>query len=112
MKNRPPIRYRIRPSDPAAHLFEVDCIVADPDPAGQRFALPAWIPGSYLIRDYARMVRDLTVVGDDGAPRAATKIDKSTWRIVRGGAPCSRAGSSLRSRCLCARPRLAWSRFG
>ena len=25
-----------------------------PDPAGQRFRLPSWIPGSYLIREFAR----------------------------------------------------------
>ncbi|MBL8374304.1 hypothetical protein, partial [Accumulibacter sp.] len=47
------IRYSIRPSKPEAHLLEVDCTLAEPDPAGQRFALPAWIPGSYLIRDFA-----------------------------------------------------------
>jgi predicted metalloprotease with PDZ domain len=43
--------------------------------------MPAWCPGSYLIRDYARFVRDLTASGDDGRPRAATKVDKQTWRI-------------------------------
>ena len=48
--------------------------------------MPAWCPGSYLIRDYARFVRDLDVTGDDGAPRTAHKIDKSTWRIARRGA--------------------------
>ncbi|MDX9707056.1 MAG: hypothetical protein RBT86_05700, partial [Azospira sp.] len=47
-----PIHYAIRPVDPAAHLYEVTCRVDRPDPAGQRFALPAWIPGSYLIRDF------------------------------------------------------------
>ncbi|MBL8483392.1 MAG: peptidase M61, partial [Rhodocyclaceae bacterium] len=48
------LRYTITPVDPAAHLFEVLLHVARPDPAGQRLALPAWIPGSYLIREYAR----------------------------------------------------------
>jgi hypothetical protein len=50
------IRYSIRPSKPEAHLLEVRCTLAEPDPAGQRFALPAWIPGSYLIRDFARHI--------------------------------------------------------
>jgi predicted metalloprotease with PDZ domain len=35
-------------------LFEVRCTVADPDSSGQRFRLPSWIPGSYLIREFAR----------------------------------------------------------
>jgi predicted metalloprotease with PDZ domain len=83
MKNRPPVRYRIRPIDPAAHLFEVECIVADPDPAGQRFALPAWIPGSYLIRDFARHIVSIHAASR-GTDVALAKLDKHTWRA----APC------------------------
>jgi len=41
---------------PEAHLYRVTCTVDDPDPSGQRFALPAWVPGSYAIRDFARHV--------------------------------------------------------
>jgi len=37
-----PVRYRITPVDPHAHLFEVACTVDDPDPQGQRFTLPTW----------------------------------------------------------------------
>ena len=48
--------------------------------------LPAWCPGSYLIRDYARFVRDLVATGDDGDRRPCEKIDKQTWRISRAGA--------------------------
>ncbi len=46
-----PVRYSIVSKNPAAHLFEVSLTVAEPDPAGQRFLLPVWIPGSYMIRD-------------------------------------------------------------
>lgn len=45
-----PIRYSIVPKQPAAHLFEVTLTLADPAPDGQRFMLPAWIPGSYIVR--------------------------------------------------------------
>ena len=48
------IRYQIAPIDVDAHLFEVRCTIDDPDPQGQRFRLPTWIPGSYLIREFAR----------------------------------------------------------
>ena len=50
------LRYRVWPMDPAAHLFEVRVTVEQPDPAGQVFEMPAWIPGSYMIRDYAKHV--------------------------------------------------------
>ena len=48
------IRYQIAPLDPHAHLFDVRCTVDEPAADGQRFRLPAWIPGSYLIREFAR----------------------------------------------------------
>ena len=86
MKNRPPIRYRIQPKHPHAHLFEVSCTVADPDPAGQRFALPAWIPGSYLIRDFARHVVAIHAESR-GARIPLVKTDKHTWRAAPGRGP-------------------------
>jgi predicted metalloprotease with PDZ domain len=76
-----PIRYTIRPSNPAAHLFEVGCTVASPDPAGQCFALPAWIPGSYLIRDFARHIVAIRAEAGGKSVRLC-KLDKHTWRAA------------------------------
>lgn len=78
-----PIRYRILPRSPEAHRFEVSVTVTDPDPAGQRFALPAWIPGSYLIRDFARHVTGIRAASGR-RPVRLTKLDKQTWHA----APC------------------------
>jgi predicted metalloprotease with PDZ domain len=78
-----PVRYRVLHASPEAHLFEVSCTVADPDPAGQRFALPAWIPGSYLVRDFARHIVGIRAQQGSGTKaRAVTlkKIDKHTWQ--------------------------------
>lgn len=80
------VAYRIAPLDPLAHLFEVRCTVADPDAGGQRFRLPVWIPGSYLIREFARhfvAVRAET----QARPLAIVKEAKDTWRT----APCATA---------------------
>ena len=79
-------QYSIRPLNPAAHLFEVRLTVANPDPAGQVFAMPAWIPGSYMIRDYARHVVAIRAEAD-GVGLAVTKPDKSRWQA----APTERA---------------------
>jgi len=73
--------YRIRPLNPAAHSFEVRCTVARPAPSGQRFALPAWIPGSYLIRDFARHITAVRAECE-GKPVRLEKIDKHTWRAA------------------------------
>jgi len=72
-------RYRIRPSDPAAHLYEVSLTVATPDPDGQVFSLPAWIPGSYMIRDYAKHVISMRAESD-GLAVGLRKLDKSRWQ--------------------------------
>jgi predicted metalloprotease with PDZ domain len=49
------IRYRVRLADLDRHWFEVECRIENPAD-DQRFSLPAWIPGSYLLRDFARHV--------------------------------------------------------
>jgi predicted metalloprotease with PDZ domain len=74
-----PIRYIIVPKNPGAHLFEVTVVVRDPDEAGQLFRVPAWIPGSYLVRDFARNVVG-AAANCDGVPIGLTKVDKSTWQ--------------------------------
>jgi len=74
-----PHRYSIRPLDPRAHLFEVRLTVVKPDEAGQVFAMPAWIPGSYMIRDYARHVVAIRAEAD-GVGLAVSKLDKSRWQ--------------------------------
>jgi predicted metalloprotease with PDZ domain len=79
-----PTRYRIVALDVRAHLFEVACTIDDPDRDGQRFRLPAWIPGSYLIREFARHFVD--VRGScDGEAVAIVKETKDVWRA----APCA-----------------------
>ena len=75
--------YRITPLDPHAHLFEVACTVPDPEPAGQAFRLPAWTPGSYLIREFARHFVDVRAECA-GAPVAVRKTSKDVWQV----APC------------------------
>ena len=74
-------RYSIRPTNPAAHTFEVRCTVTQPDASGQCFALPAWIPGSYLIRDFARHITAIRAECD-GQPVRLDKIDKHTWQVA------------------------------
>ena len=78
-----PVRYRISASNPHAHLYEVSCTVADPDPTGQVFRLPAWVPGSYLIREFARHFIALRATCA-GLPVAVVKTAKDVWQV----APC------------------------
>jgi len=77
------IGYGILPADPGAHIFQVIVEVDQTDPQGQRFMLPAWIPGSYLIRDFARhIVRLRALDAATGRRLRIEKIDKHTWRCA------------------------------
>ncbi|MBV8648078.1 PDZ domain-containing protein [Paludibacterium sp.] len=74
-----PVLYRIRPASPEAHLFEVSLTVSQPAKKGQLFHLPAWIPGSYMIREFARHIVTLHAECG-GQPVALHKLDKHSWQ--------------------------------
>ncbi|RPI61691.1 MAG: M61 family peptidase, partial [Lysobacterales bacterium] len=75
------IRYRVRLADLERHWFEIECrIEAAADE--QRFSLPAWIPGSYLLRDFARHVVRIEAK-NDRETLAVEKIGAAEW-CVRG----------------------------
>lgn len=80
------IRYSIVPKDPGAHVFEVTVTVEAPDAAGQTFTLPAWIPGSYMIREFARHIVQLRAEAN-GKKVTIQKLDKHTWRAARCDGP-------------------------
>lgn len=82
----PSLRYRLAVPEPATHLVEVE-LRFEVGALGQRVELEmaAWCPGSYLIRDYARFVRELAATGD-GAPLAVRQTDKRTFELAVGQA--------------------------
>lgn len=74
------IDYKIVPLAPEAHLFQVQMTIQNPDPSGQVISLPAWIPGSYMIRDFARNI--IALHAEAGGVRLAVeKLDKQTWQL-------------------------------
>lgn len=71
------IHYDIRDIDLNEHVFEVQLQLDSP--GGElAFSLPAWIPGSYMIRDFARNVLTMEAA-DQSGDRVIEKRDKQTW---------------------------------
>lgn len=71
------IHYRIDVEDVHAHLFRVTLRV--PRPAReQRLSLPVWIPGSYLVREFARHLSGLRAE-QGGRPVPLRQLDKASW---------------------------------
>ncbi|MEO0602233.1 MAG: PDZ domain-containing protein [Myxococcota bacterium] len=79
------VRYTVSPR-PTAHKFDVVLDIATPSPDGQVLSLPAWIPGSYMIRDFAKHVVALEASAG-GQPVRVTKRDKQTWLLAPAEGP-------------------------
>ena len=71
------ISYRIDATDVHAHCYRVTLTIPAPV-AEQRLSLPVWIPGSYLVREFAR---HLSAISAEQGQRAVSlvQLDKATW---------------------------------
>lgn len=78
------IQYVVGAKFPASHYFDVSLMIAKPDSDGQELWLPDWIPGSYMIRDFAKNLTPLQAFDANNAPVTVHVLDKSSWRC----APC------------------------
>ena len=78
------IHYTIVPKDLAGHLFFVTLHIAKPNAEGQKLSLPAWIPGSYMVREFARNIIRIQA-RCAGKKIALKKTDKQSWQA----APCT-----------------------
>ena len=77
------ITYRIEVADAHAHLFRITLTVPKPA-AEQRLSLPVWIPGSYLVREFARHISAMSAKqGTRQLP--LQQLDKATWLARCGG---------------------------
>ncbi|OGA84566.1 MAG: peptidase M61 [Burkholderiales bacterium RIFCSPHIGHO2_01_FULL_63_240] len=77
------IEYRIEAAEPQRHRFQVTMTVPRPQP-NQRLSLPVWIPGSYLVREFARHLAPLQA-HQDGAACDIVQLDKATWEVSTDG---------------------------
>lgn len=73
------ITYRIDALDIHAHVYRIKLTIAKPHSV-QRVSLPAWIPGSYMLREFSRHLFDLQAKqGTRKLP--VTPVDKAAWDI-------------------------------
>jgi predicted metalloprotease with PDZ domain len=77
------IQHRIEVAQLQAHLFKVSLRIGAPA-ALQRVSLPVWIPGSYLVREFARHLSPLAA-RQGKQDRTVTQLDKCTWEVACDG---------------------------
>ena len=74
-----PVHYRVQLHDLHAHLFRVTLTIAQPS-ARQRVSLPVWIPGSYLVREFAKNLQQLRArQGEESV--AMHQLSKHQWEV-------------------------------
>jgi predicted metalloprotease with PDZ domain len=74
----PGIHYRVAVQSTQSHLFAITLTTAQPS-ARQRLRLPVWIPGSYLVREFAQHLQHLRAL-QGGEPVPLKQLDKNTWQ--------------------------------
>ena len=79
----PAIQYTVWPADLHGHHFRVKLLISNPDPDGQVLQMPAWIPGSYLIRDFSKQIESIEAYSIAGTRKKIVleRIDNDHWRI-------------------------------
>ncbi len=72
--------YQVEPADLHAHLYRITLTIAQPRPE-QFVALPVWIPGSYLVREFSKNLQQLQA---RQGRRSLTplQLDKCRWQIA------------------------------
>lgn len=62
-----------------AHQYRVTLRIATPA-AQQLVSLPVWIPGSYLVREFAKNLQELNA-RQNGQPIAVQQLSKHQWQL-------------------------------
>lgn len=81
----PAIQYTVWPADLQGHRFQVKLHIANPDPDGQVVQMPAWIPGSYLIRDFSKHIESIEAftTGDSQKKLVLERINNDQWLLPK-----------------------------
>ena len=80
----PAIQYTVWPADLHGHRYQVKLHIANPDPEGQVLQMPAWIPGSYLIRDFSKHIESIEAHSAQTKNKLALeRINNDQWRLPK-----------------------------
>jgi len=75
------IQYQISPLKPNSHLFEVLLSFKSSPGKSYTLSLPAWLPGSYMIRDFAKNITEICAFDSNQQALEIAKFDKQTWTL-------------------------------
>jgi predicted metalloprotease with PDZ domain len=80
-QTQPSFIYSVAMSQPQTHLFEVTLEIKNWQDSVLDLKMPVWTPGSYLVREYARLIQDFQAETQDKQPITSQKISKNHWQL-------------------------------
>ena len=85
----PAIEYTVWPADLDGHRFHVQLRIQNPAPEAQVLQMPAWIPGSYLIRDFSKHIESIEAYSASPTKRKLMleRIDNDHWQLLNATGP-------------------------
>ena len=84
----PAIQYTVWPADLHGHRYQVKLNIAQPNSEGQVLQMPAWIPGSYLIRDFSKQIESIEAYSVGSRKKLSLeRIDNDQWRLPKISGP-------------------------
>lgn len=83
----PELSYTISFPEPHTHLYTVKFTIKNITTDKIDLQIPNWIPGSYMIRDYAGNIQSFSVKDARGSSLKWNKTTKSNWNIQTGASP-------------------------
>ncbi|AXT40373.1 M61 family peptidase [Alteromonas sp. BL110] len=93
------LHYTLTISNWRAHQFTVALHIPVHNDSSLTLTLPSWIPGSYMVRDFAKSIIRLSATlstsrlenssGENPDSVPVTKLDKQTWRVKTDGKACT-----------------------
>ncbi|MDO7083999.1 PDZ domain-containing protein [Pseudocolwellia sp. AS88] len=76
------INYSISPLNINSHLFSVSLTFNVTANKPYTLSLPSWLPGSYMIRDFAKNIIEINATAEDNSSPILIKNDKQTWTLT------------------------------
>ncbi|MGD2120009.1 MAG: PDZ domain-containing protein [Chromatiales bacterium] len=74
------IKYIVSLRNPNAHLIQVRLFMDVAANGLLQLSLPAWIPGSYMIRDFAKNITEISA-WQEGRQIELQQLDKQSWQL-------------------------------
>jgi predicted metalloprotease with PDZ domain len=80
------VQYTVSFNNPISHLYDVQMSIRGIRDQSVSVSLPAWMPGAYTIREFARNVQEFRAANQRGQSLSWEQTDKQTWRVTKQAA--------------------------